>query len=437
MPEANKLSIAEAHARMSAGKLTAVQLVEACLARVSVREPDRISKGQAAILTAAWLLFSASSYAQRACEVNGQSVNPDNGSTTAGKTGLMKCRNGEGGPLVREQEIQNGVFMGVVRHYQDGVLEREHSVNEKGNRDGRSREFAATTGSNNPVLREETLRNSTTVGIARTWYASGQLKRVTFHNDEGRGEAFAEFAADGKLTELRCAARAQLAPHANDAQWCGHSGGSAPVTLFAADGKTRGTVTHERGELRKSELLWPNGKARQQIEATAKGGTDRQFSQEGVKRRETEWITQSSGEGSRRITVVDREFHDSGAPVRERRWTPAERGAELQLEQRWSLNGQPRDKQEFITVEGRAGQRDLRYHDNGQLSFEGVYVREGRSGQQAVGVHKSYDTNGRLRSERHYDAKGRVARERVLDEAGAVTRDDELFEDGSRKAYSR
>ena len=370
------------------------------------------------------MLFSASSYAQRACNINGQSVNPDNGHTTAGKTGLMKCRSGEGGPLVREQEIQNGVFMGVVRFYKEGVLEREYSVNEKGNRDGRLREFAATAGGNNQLLREETLRNSTTVGIARNWYASGQLKQVTFHNDEGRGEASAEFTADGKLTDLRCASRAQLAPHANDAQWCGHSGGSAPVTLFAADGKTRGTVTHERGQLRKSELLWSSGKPRQQIEASAKGGTDRQFSEAGVKRRETEWIVQSSGDASRRITVVDREFHDSGAPVRERRWTPAERGADLQVEQRWYLNGQPRDKQEFIAVEGRPGQRDTRYHDNGQLSFEGVYVHEGR-GQQAVGIHKTYD------------AKGRVARERVLDEAGAVTRDDELFEDGSRKAYSR
>ena len=397
----------------------------------------RISLRAAAVLGVALALISASSYAQRVCEINGQSVNPDNGHTTAGKTVLMKCRNGEGGPLVREQEIQNGVFMGIVRYYKEGALEREYSVNEKGNRDGRSREFAATAGSNNPVLREETLRNSTTVGIARTWYASGQLKRVTFHNDEGRGEASAEFTADGKLTELRCAGRAQLAPHANDAQWCGHGGNAAPVTLYAANGQTRGTVMHERGELRKSELLWPNGKARQQIEATAKGGTDRQFSQEGGKHRETEWIVQGSGDASRRITVVNREFHDSGAPVRERRWTPAERGTDLQLEQRWYLNGQPRDKQEFITVEGRPGQRDTRYHDNGQMSFEGVYVREGRSGQQAVGVHKSYDANGRLRSERHYDAKGRVARERLLDEAGAVTRDDELFEDGSRKAYSR
>ncbi len=40
MKNAHQLSIAQAHAQMSAGKLTAVQLAEDCLARVSQREPD-------------------------------------------------------------------------------------------------------------------------------------------------------------------------------------------------------------------------------------------------------------------------------------------------------------------------------------------------------------------------------------------------------------
>lgn len=40
MADAHKLSITEADARMRAGKLTAVQLAEACLARVAEREPE-------------------------------------------------------------------------------------------------------------------------------------------------------------------------------------------------------------------------------------------------------------------------------------------------------------------------------------------------------------------------------------------------------------
>ena len=135
--------------------------------------------------------MSAGSHAQQACDINGEWVNPNNGSTTAGKTGIMRCRerNGhESGPVVREQELQNGRFMGIVRYYKDGVLEREYSVNENGNREGLSRDYAATPGKN-PLLREETLRNGTTVGLTRTWYESGQLRRVSFYGDKGQNEA--------------------------------------------------------------------------------------------------------------------------------------------------------------------------------------------------------------------------------------------------------
>lgn len=56
--------------------------------------------------------------------MNGQSVNPSKGYTTQDKTGLMRCREEGAGPVTREQELQQGKFMGIVRRYRDGVLER-------------------------------------------------------------------------------------------------------------------------------------------------------------------------------------------------------------------------------------------------------------------------------------------------------------------------
>lgn len=376
--------------------------------------------------------------AVRVCEVNGASVNPSHGGTTAGKTGLMRCRDGEGGPIVREQELQNGVFMGIVRYYEKGALLKDYSVNERGNRDGRYREYAAKGPDGNTLLREETYRNGTTVGHQRIWHANGQLERVSFYNDGGQSQAAAEFTADGKLAALRCAERPLLAPHADDESWCGHRR-NAPetVTLYGPNGNVRGKLTHERGERRGQESYSDNGKPRTQLESSAQEGTERTFSQEGVKRREIQWVTQGSGKESRRITTADREYHDSGTLVRERRYASTERGARLQLEQHWYLNGHPREKLASVTVEGRDGQREQRYHDNGQLSFDGVYLVTGRSGRQAAGVHQIFDSNGRLRGERHYDARGRVNRERELDDAGKVTRDDELYEDGSRKDYAQ
>jgi antitoxin component YwqK of YwqJK toxin-antitoxin module len=376
--------------------------------------------------------------AVQVCDIDGQHVNPSHGGTTAGKTGLMRCREGEGGPVVREQELRNGVFMGIVRYFKGGVLQREHSVNERGNRDGLAREFAATAGPANPILREETLRNSTTVGLARSWFANGQLRRASFHGDDGREQAVAEFTSQGQLSELRCATAPQLAPAADDAMWCGHAGGTATVPTYAANGTLRGRLTHERGELRRRETLWENGKLRDQAEIGREGGVERSFSAEGVKRREAQWIAQADSAGrARRITVLDQEFHESGTLVRERRWQPDERGASLRSERRWYLNGQPRETIEMSAAQGQPLQRETQFHDNGKPASEGTWRLTGRYDRQAVGVHRHFDDQGRPRLERHHDDKGRVIRERELDEAGRIIRDDELFEDGSRKAVGR
>jgi antitoxin component YwqK of YwqJK toxin-antitoxin module len=376
--------------------------------------------------------------AVQSCELNGQPVNTSNGNTTAGKTGLIRCRDAEGGPVVREEELQNGKFMGVVRRFREGVLEREHSVNEKGNREGRAREFAATAGATNQMLRDETLRNGTTVGLARSWLANGTLKRVSFHGDDGREQAVAEFTPQAKLADLRCGPQPLLAPDADDATWCGHRGkGPATVELFSADGAVRGRLTHERGERRKIETLWESGKLREETVIDSTGGSERRYSAEGVKRRELVWVTQVTEGRSARITTLEQEFHESGTLVHERRWLPVERGGELQLEQHWYLNGQLRDKIEYIKHEGQSARRETRYFDNGRISSEGLWFVKGRYDNQATGTHKGFDDQGRLRSERFYDARGRVNRERELDEAGRVLRDEELFEDGSRKAFTR
>ena len=213
------------------------------------------------LLALGLIALPLSAQAVQTCELNGQHVNPANGATTAGKTGLMRCRDADGGPVLREQELKNGVFMGVVRYFKDGVLQREYHVNEQGNQDGLSREFAASSGGNT-LLREETYRNSKTVGIARAWHANGQLRHVAFHGDDGRAEAVADFTPQGQLKELRCVSRPVLAPHADDAAWCGHgSAASATVPLYADNGTLCGRATHERGERRKIELLWDNGKS--------------------------------------------------------------------------------------------------------------------------------------------------------------------------------
>ena len=391
-----------------------------------------------ALLALALAGASGAAFGIQVCELNGQPINPDNGNTTAGKTGLMRCHEGEGGPVVREQELQHGKFMGVVRYFKDGAIDKEYKVNERGNRDGLAREWAAGDGGKRGLVREETDRDGRTIGLARTWYPSGVLRRVTFYGDDEREQAYAEFTMQGQLYELRCASQPVLGKDFDDRAACGFAGSASSVVLYSGKGQPRSRVSFERGERKKSETLWDSGSVRDVQEATASGGTDKSFAADGTLRHEVQWVGLGNGRPGR-ITTLDREFHESGKLIRERTWRAGERGGEPLTESTWYLNGQPKARTDYVAEDGRTLRRETEFHDNGKKSFEGAWIvgARGSRDETATGTHRSFDPDGHLRSERSYDERGRLKHERELDERGNVVRDDDVFEDGSRKAVGR
>ncbi len=377
--------------------------------------------------------------AVQACELNGQPINPDNGSTTEGKTGLMRCRDGQGGAILREQELQHGKFMGAVRYFQGGVLEKEYRVNERGNRDGLAREWSRADAAGKSVLvREETYRDGHNVGLAKSWYPSGTLRRLTFYGDDEREQAYAEFNMQGQLYELRCAARPVLGSDFDDKAACGFSGAPSTVVFYGGKGQPRARAVFVAGVRQKSDTLWDSGAVRDEQEATAGGGIERSFAADGTKRHELQWVALTGGR-SGRITTLEQEFHESGKLVRERRWKVGERGGEPVSDARWYLNGQPKALIEYVADNGRTLRRDVEFHDNGRKSFEGSWLvgARGERDESAIGTHRRFDADGHLRLERTYDERGHLSHERELDENGKVGRDDEVFEDGSRKAVGR
>ena len=140
---------------------------------------------RAAVLLLA--LSGAAAHAVQDCDLNGERVNPANGNTTQGKTGVMRCQDRDSGELQREQELRNGVFMGAVRYYDRGKLAKEHSVNAKGNLHGRAREFDP----DGQVLREATYDDGHELGLVRSFHPNGQLRRVAFYVDPGGERASA------------------------------------------------------------------------------------------------------------------------------------------------------------------------------------------------------------------------------------------------------
>ncbi|MBL8484366.1 MAG: hypothetical protein JNJ60_19370 [Rhodocyclaceae bacterium] len=361
------------------------------------------------------------------CEIDGKAVNPDNGATTAGKTGLLRCRDRDSGQLLREQELQNGAYVGLVRHYRNGKLEQEFSVNARGNRDGRSRQFDPDSGR---VLREETLSDGRTVGLAQTFHKDGQRARLSYHEDRGEARAYVEFNTRGQLSGLRCGDRPLLGKQVDEAALCGF-GAREPVltTLYGNDGNAREKLSYREGRIVAAESLWRNGKPqRRETFHGDGGGIEQQFDEQGTKRKETRWLPAERG----RVKELEQEFHDSGTLLREQRWT----GGTLAAERRWYLNGQLRAESTYVDAGGTRLRRSKEFNDNGTPAFEGSFRLEGRYDERPQGTQRRYDGNGQLQQELIYDERGRLTRQREFDAKGSLTRDDAVFEDGSRKAYA-
>ncbi len=396
---------------------------------------------RAAFVVLALLAAPPAAHAILTCDLDGRPVNPNNGNTTAGQSGLMRCRDADTGLVQREQELKNGVFVGVVRFFEGGQLAKEFRVNERGNRDGPYREWSVVDGKRVLVREEEANRNGTTVGLVRAWYPNGQKRRVTWYDDDGREGASVEFADGDKPSDLRCAKKPVLGRDFDDRAACGFAGAKT-TTLYDAKGRPQARVTFENGERRKSEQLAADGSVRDVRETTGAGGYERSYYANGAKRRETEFTTVASSDGGRprHVTLLEREYHESGQVVRERRYAPSDRGADLVAETRLYLNGQP--KEETLIVSGPQGRvrREKAFFDNGRLASEGDWVASGRRGDaldRPVGTHRSYDERGVRRGETVYDDRGRPTRERTYDERGDLARDDEVYEDGSRKSVGR
>ena len=139
-------------------------------------------------------------HAIQTCELAGEHVNPANGHTTAGKTGLMRCKDADTGVIQREQELRDGKFLGAVRFYRNGVLEREHRVNERGNRESLAREYAATHGERRwtPGEGGAELRGE------KRWYLNGQPSEASeYTNDNGQLRAERHHDERGRVTRER------------------------------------------------------------------------------------------------------------------------------------------------------------------------------------------------------------------------------------------
>ena len=383
----------------------------------------------------ATLLGSATAaLAVQDCELNGKSINTNNGAETAGKNGMVRCKDRDSGQTEREYELRNGDSVGLSRYFRKGQLYKEFTITANGPHEGLEREWAP----NGQLVLEFTNVAGNARGLRRSWYEDGSPKAVEWLAENEREGASAQFTQGKQLASLRCGPKPLLAPHVDDAWLCGFGGSASTVSTYSSSGKLRGTQTLLAGVVQKQAVLMDNGKPQEEMERQGGLRTERFFGEDGGKRREKVWNEAEKPA----VLLRESEYHASGSLVRERLYGVSELGGRkrnrLLSEARFFLNGQPQSKERY-SLDGETELVDRQHFiDKGTLVAEGRFALDGRYGQErGLGVHKSYYENGKLAQEETFDGKGNVKRLRSWDENGKLTADDELFEDGSRKAYAR
>lgn len=374
-----------------------------------------------AAIAALWLFAAGGAHAALDCELNGRRVNPSDGTTMLGATGMMRCKDRATGTPQREQQVQNGVFIGLARFYENGKLAREHVLNGSGNIHGLAREY----GPEGQVLREAVYDDGQERGLTRSFYPGGRLRRVTFYPATGTDRAFVEFTERGQLTALRCGETPMLAPAADDTRLCGFTGGPSQVQLFDARGFLRSRLSYLMGKRVRSQDFYDNGKPSVQDEIAGNQRTERHFSSEGVKRRETVWLLAERNAVRQR----EQEFSEKGSLIRDQRWNPA---GEPVRDDSYYLHGQPRSKSAYSGSGDARAVEITEFYESGQRAAHGRYRVVGRGRQVPVGKHQRFSEKGTLLAESSFDARGRVTRERSWNENGELQRDEHVPEDGSR-----
>lgn len=334
------------------------------------------------------------------CTLKGEHVSPYNGATTAGKTGMVICKNEEG-KVTREYELKDGKEIGrkvFVRY--DGNRE-EYSVNEKGNIDGLKKVF----NKDGKLIYEGNYSNSDSVGLHKEWYDSGALKGI--HADN---KMRIDFDRDGNPYNIRCDKEKSYTKE--DKEICGWN------KPFETKHK-RGSETYSKGQLIKEVILDFKGKL--SSESVIENGveTTKKFFETG----EVKSISTYKG----RTILSLKEFYMNG---------------NLSSEATIKPDG------DFLRKDQKT------YYDDKTLSSEGSYIMM-RNFDQPDGLVKSYwqntkpkmienykdgkyegevqtfDDNGQLISKRTYAAD--ILKREIIYKDGKVESDYEYYPDGSKK----
>ena len=364
--------------------------------------------GKLAVAANLLALWSVPAFAVvRDCEMNGVHINPNNGNETAGKTGILKCKDRDTGKLVREEEYRNGRPVGYRKFIDFQGQTIVANYNEKGNRDGESKTYDA----DGTLLAHERYVNGSNVGVQTFYYKNRQIKRLTYSEANRSDIATIEYNERGQLTELRCTDRSVIEA---DRKLCGFDR-AADVDFYNSKGDVVAQARYENGKRVAFKALSGSGVVARTEEVQGERRVARSNYPDGGVRLETTSV------GSQK--ELEREFARGGQPVRETRWLDGRQSEET----RWYQNGQIKSKTRWERDGKNVVVKADDFWDNGKLQSR--TVRDDRF--RYLGTQQHFDESGALVSEAIYE-RGFLARRKDYKD-GRLVLDEQYYEDGSRK----
>jgi len=320
-------------------------------------------KHLAAGMLTAVLCAGAAAQPRQLCELDGRPVQLTDPASTAGRSGLLRCKDTATGRVLRESTYDGGQELGLVR----------------------------------------------------TFHPDGKLRRAAFRAEPGGERAAAEFSARGQLVLLRCADKPLLDPAVDDKRLCGFDKTASTVELFDDNGVLRSRLVYLNGRRQRTESFYDNGKVASVEETSGKHRIERQFSSAGIKRRESVSLLLERGRSVRQRTL---EYSERGWLVREQRWDVS--GDTVRDESYYPQTGQPKYKQAFSGSGADRVVDIIEYFENGQRSAEGRFSAPLHAPLLPIGMHRRFNDRGTLVAEANYDGKGRLLEEHRWDDAGQL-----------------
>lgn len=319
------------------------------------------------------------------CTLDGEDVNPDNGATMAGRTGLLVCLHDDGRKMY-EHEYRNGEHIGLERTwgFDGGMTERQ--VNASGNSEGPARELYP----DGTVKLEATYRDGDAIGLSRSFHENARLAALRFHETAGeRAAVTIEFDDTGALSGLACGTRSYIP---EDRAVCGFDGRQVEVSLHRR-GKVAGKRVLRDGRVLRMDSLDDAGRLVESSQTTANGRITRRWYESGQKAAEA-------------IVADDRVVSES----------------------EWYMNGAPKSKTTIDPKDERNPRIvSERYRDTGKLE-----QREERVGRRLV-RRELFDESGTRSEEFVHADEGHVKLHRKFAPDGSIVLEEEMFPDGSRK----